>query len=248
MLSFNAALRNELIKLYYKKKTVVFMAFSALLPIIAALLIGKLQGIIGISTTNEGFAINVLDIFTLFVLPLFIFLLASDLFPGEISSHNMKLTLLRPVSRFKVFLAKTAALGLCIALTLAIIGIINIICGAVFTDIQMVGGWFNIIKAYIAAFFSMFTIGIAAIFISQFFNRSSSALIFLIIVFAAAKLLPVFFHSATYFSLAAYTDWHLLWVGHAVSVKARLTSFMFLLSSAVLLFSLGYYIFDKKEF
>jgi ABC-2 type transport system permease protein len=94
----------------------------------------------------------------------------------------------------------------------------------------------------------MFAIGIAAIFVSQFFSRSSSALIFLIILFATAKLLPIFFHSATYFSLAAYTDWHLLWIGHVVSVKARLTSLMFLLSSSILLFSLGYYVFDKKEF
>jgi ABC-2 type transport system permease protein len=248
MLSFNATLRNELIKLFYKKKTVVFLGFSALLPIIAALLIGKLQGIIGISTTNEGFSINVLDIFTLFILPLFIFLLASDLFPGEISAHNMKLTLLRPVSRLNVFLAKTAALGLCIAIMLVLIGIINTLCGALFSDIQAVGGWFNIFKAYTAAFFSMFAIGIAAIFFSQFFSRSSSALIFLIILFAVAKLLPIFFHSATYFSLAAYTDFHLLWIGHVVSVKARLTSLMFLLSSSVLLFSLGFYVFDKKEF
>jgi ABC-2 type transport system permease protein len=248
MPSFYATLRNELIKLYYKKKTVVFLIFSALLPIIAALLIGKLQGIIGISTTSEGFSINVLDIFTLFILPLFIFLLASDLFPGEISAHNMKLTLLRPVSRLKVFLAKTAALALCIAFLLLIIGLINTLCGAIFSDIQFVGGGFNIIKAYLAAFFSMFAIGIAAIFISQFFSRSSSALIFLIVLFAVAKLLPVFFHSATYFSLAAYTDWHLLWIGHVVSVKARLTSLLFLLSSSVLLFSLGYYVFDKKEF
>jgi ABC-2 type transport system permease protein len=248
MPSFYATLRNEMIKLYYKKKTVVFLIFSALLPIIAALLIGKLQGIIGISTTNEGFSINVLDIFTLFILPLFIFLLASDLFPGEISAHNMKLTLLRPVSRLKVFLAKTAALALCIALLLLIIGLINTLCGAIFSDIQFVGGGFNIAKAYLAAFFSMSAIGIAAIFISQFFSRSSSALIFLIILFAVAKLLPVFFHSATYFSLAAYTDWHLLWIGHVVSIKARLTSLLFLLSSSVLLFSLGYYVFDKKEF
>ncbi|MDB5056022.1 MAG: hypothetical protein JWM44_4072 [Bacilli bacterium] len=248
MPSFNAALRNELTKLFYKKKTIVFLSFCALLPIIVALLIGKLQGIIGISTTNEGFSINVLDIFTLFILPLFIFVLASDLFPGEISSHNMKLTLLRPVSRLKVFLAKTVALGISIASVLLIIGVINAICGLIFTDIQLVGGWFNIIKAYSAAILSMFAISIAAIFISQFFRRSSSALIFLIILYAAAKLLPVFFHSATYFSLAAYTDWHLLWLGHVVSAKARFTSFMFLLSSSVLLFSLGYYKFDKKEF
>jgi ABC-2 type transport system permease protein len=248
MPSFYATIRNELFKLYYKKKTVVFLIFSALLPIIAALLIGKLQGIIGISTTSEGFSINVLDIFTLFILPLFIFLLASDLFPGEISAHNMKLILLRPVSRLKVFLAKTAALALCISLLLLIIGLINTLCGAIFSDIQFVGGGFNIFKAYLAAFFSMSAIGIAAIFISQFFSRSSSALIFLIILFAVAKLLPVFFHSATYFSLAAYTDWHLLWIGHVVSVKARLTSLLFLLSSSVLLFSLGYYVFDKKEF
>jgi ABC-2 type transport system permease protein len=61
-------------------------------------------------------------------------------------------------------------------------------------------------------------------------------------------LLPIFFHSATYFSLAAYTDFHLLWIGHVVATKARITSLIFLLSSSVLLFSLGYYMFDKKEF
>lgn len=247
MLSFKATFRNELIKLFYKKKTVLFLGFSALLPIMAALLIGKLQGIIGISTTIEGFSINVLDIFTLFILPLFIFLLASDLFPGEISAHNMKLTLLRPVSRLNVFIAKTAAVGLCIAVMLILIAIISSLCGVIFSDIQATGGWFNIVKAYSAAFFAMFAVGIAAIFISQFFSRSSSALIFLIVLFAVAKLLPVFFHSASYFSLAAYTDFHLLWIGHVVATKVRLTSLMFLLSSSVLFFTLGYFIFDKKE-
>lgn len=247
MLSFKATFRNELIKLFYKKKTVLFLGFSALLPIMAALLIGKLQGIIGISTTIEGFSINVLDIFTLFILPLFIFLLASDLFPGEISAHNMKLTLLHPVSRLNVFIAKTAAVGLCIAVMLILIAIISSLCGVIFSDIQATGGWFNIVKAYSAAFFAMFAVGIAAIFISQFFSRSSSALIFLIVLFAVAKLLPVFFHSASYFSLAAYTDFHLLWIGHVVATKVRLTSLMFLLSSSVLFFTLGYFIFDKKE-
>lgn len=249
MHSLYAATRNELLKLIYRRKAVNYLIFSALVPIIVSFLLARLKGVIGISAVNAGFSVNILVLFTSFLLPLFIFLLAADLFPGEVSSRTLKLSLLRPVTRFKVFLAKTVAIAASVAVLLLLVGVVSAVSGVILAEHHSVASlWLDTVKSYITAFVPMVAIITSAVFITQWFRRSSSALVFLILLYTAAKSLPIFFHSAEVFSLASYTDWHTLWLGQGVSPIKLLSTALFLLSSSVLLFTAGYYIFERKEF
>jgi ABC-2 type transport system permease protein len=247
MHSLVAGVRNELYKMLYKKKTVVFLGFSAIVPALLAFLFGQFQTILGMSSISGDFPLAILGMYTLFLIPLFIFLTAADLFAGELSSRTLKLSLLRPITRFKLFLAKTLSLGIGIVTLLLLTGIISALASAFLGGASDIANGFVWMKAYAAAFVPMMALGVAAILCAQFFKSSSSALIFCILLYAAAKILPVFFHSASVFSIAAYTDWHILWLGSAVSAGKLFTTFLFLLSSSVLLFSAGFYVFERKE-
>ncbi len=169
-----------------------------MVPAAAALLISKLQSLLGIIALNEAFPVQVLSLFTFFLLPLFIFLISADLFPEELAAGTLKITLLRPITRFRVFLSKTAVLGICIAALLLVIGISSAVAD-LFIGSGAGLGILSGVKAYVAAFIPMMALGIASVFVAQFFKGTSGAIVFSILLYAAAKLLPLFFHSASAF-------------------------------------------------
>ncbi len=246
MHSWKAGLKNELILLIYRRKTVMFFVFSALLPILLAVSLHSLQPLLGLVAVSESFPIQMLSFYTLFWIPLFIFLTTADLFPNEISSRTLKLALLRPISWFQVYAAKTAALGIGIAVQLAVLGAVTLIC-SLFAGSGGAADGVGIFKAYAAAFFSMFALSAVFVFISQFFKSASGSLVFSIVLYGAAKLAPFLVNSVSAFSPASYTDWHMLWISNTVSSVTLLVTSLFLLSSCCLFFSLGYFMFDRKE-
>jgi ABC-2 type transport system permease protein len=245
--SFNAGLKNELRLLLYRKKTVVFMAFSALLPILLAFSLHALQPILGLIAVSESFPVEMLGMYTLIWIPLFIFLTAADLFPNEIASRTLKLALLRPITRFQVFLAKTTAIGIGIGVLLVVLGFVTFLCSLVSGQAGTAADWLGVFKAFCAAFVSMMALATVFVFVAQFFKTTSGFLIFSIILYAAAKLAPFLVSSVSAFSPASYTDWHMLWLSSSVSTGKLVTTSVYLFSSCILFFTLGYFIFDKRE-
>jgi ABC-2 type transport system permease protein len=247
MHSWKAGLKNELLLLFYRRKTIVFLIFSALLPILLALSLHSLQPVLGLIAVSASFPIQMLSLYTLLWIPLFIFLTTADLFPNEISSRTLKLALLRPISRFQVYAAKTAALGIGIAVLLAVLGAVTLLSSLFAGSGGSVSDWMGTFKAYIAAFFSMFALASVFVFTAQFFKSASGSLVFSIVLYGAAKVAPFLVNSISSFSPASYTDWHMLWLSSTVSGSTLLVTSLFLLSSYCLFFSLGYFMFDKKE-
>ncbi|MCZ8512228.1 ABC transporter permease subunit [Paenibacillus filicis] len=246
MLSFKAGLLNEMHLLVYRRKTVVFFALSTLIPILLALSLHSLQPYLGLIGVSRSFPIDMLGLYTMVWIPLFIFLTAADLFPHEISARTLKLSLLRPSTRFGVFAAKSAALAIAIAALLFVLGTVTVICSLFLGA----GGSFQImdmIKTYLASFLSMTALAALFVFVAQFFGSASGALAFSVGLYAAAKLAPFFLRSAAAFSPASYTDWHLLWISSSVSAGKLVTATLFLISSSILFFSLGYFMFNRKE-
>src|SRR4051794_30382829 len=107
MHSLTANVINETEKQFLKKKSVFFLILSVLFPIAGAALIANFQDKFGIaSITASDYPILILGLFTSFVLPLFIFIAAADSFAGEASANTLKIVLVRPISRFKIYLSK----------------------------------------------------------------------------------------------------------------------------------------------
>ncbi|TDF95137.1 ABC transporter permease subunit [Paenibacillus piri] len=247
MHSIRAGYINELMLMLYRKKTAMFFIFSAILPILMAFALNSLQPVLGLVAVSRSFPHQMLDIYTAVWIPLFILFNIGDLFPNEIASRTLKLALLRPNTRFQVYLAKVAALATGIAALLVMLGIVTLICNLFAGSPLGLTETFGIVKAYFAALVAMLALAALFIFVAQFFKTANAFMVFSIVLYAAAKLAPFFSSSIAAFSPASYTNWHMLWLSSTVSAGRLLTGSLFLVSSCILFFSLGYYIFDRKE-
>ncbi|MCD9021482.1 ABC transporter permease [Cohnella silvisoli] len=248
MTSLQAGTRNELLLMLYRRKTLFFFLASALVPIFLAVSFNALQSTIGLLTVSQSFPIQMLELYTMFMIPLFFFLAISDLFPQEISSRTLKLALLRPISRFGAFAAKILALGAAIAALLVLLAVVTLACSVLMGSAGMATiDWFGYGKAYAAGFLSMWALSSVFVFVSQFFRSANGFLVFAIVLYAAAKFAPFFVKGFSAFSLASYTDWYLLWLSHSVSSGKLMTSLLFVLSGFMLFITLGYMMFDRKE-
>ncbi|WP_409343126.1 ABC transporter permease subunit [Paenibacillus sp. MBLB4367] len=247
MRSFQAGLINELLLLMYRKKMIAFLIISACIPVILALSLHALQPILGLVAVSQSFPVQMLGMYTAFWIPLFIFVTAADLFPNETASRTLKLALLRPITRFRVYAAKTAALVIGIGVLLAVLGAVTLVCGLFAGAAGSGSDWLGTGKAYLAAFFAMSALASVFVFFSQFFKSAGSAIIGSIVLYGAAKLAPFFAGSVSVFSPASYTDWHLLWLSPVVSGSKLAVTSLLLASGCILFLSLGYSMFDRKE-
>ncbi|MBY9078183.1 ABC transporter permease [Paenibacillus sp. HN-1] len=244
----SAGLRNELQLMFYRKKTMVFFAVTLLIPLLLAALFRALHPVLGLAAISSSYPVQMLEIYTLFLIPLFMLLEIADLFPQEISSRTLKLALLRPITRFGAYMAKFLALGISIGVLLLLLGTVSALCnlGLGMAD---TGGlpFFNLIKAYFAAFLSMGALAALFVCVAQFFRSAAGFLVFSILIYAGVKAAPYFVKGFSYFSIASYTDWYVLWLSHSASAARLATGFVFLLSGMVLFLAVGFLLFDRRE-
>ncbi|RKP56940.1 ABC transporter permease [Cohnella endophytica] len=248
MASLRAAIRNEFCLMYYRKTTLIFMVVSVVVPILATFAFRSLKSVLGIISVNSSFPIEMLGVYTAIWIPIFLFLTIAELFPHEVSTRTLKLSLLRPITRFRIYLAKLSALAVAIAALLFLLLAVTLICNALAGSVgQSLADWFGFVKAYFAGFLSMLALAAFFSWVSQFFRSSSGFLTFSIVIYAAAKIAPYFVKGFSAFSLASYTDWYVLWLSNTVASGRLLTSSLFVLSGIVLFVSLGYLSFERRE-
>jgi ABC-2 type transport system permease protein len=246
--SLQAGVRTELLLMLYRRKTLIFFLVSAILPVLLALSFHALQPVVGVVAVSSSFPIQILELYTLFMIPLFLFLAIADLFPQEVSARTLKLVLLRPITRFSSFMAKMLALGIAIAAIFLTVAAVSLVCHVVLGSSD--AGSMDLLgylKAYFAGFLSMWALSSLFILAAQFFRSASGFLMFSIVFYAAAKVIPFFVKGFSSFSLTAYTDWYVVWLNHSVSAASLVTSSLFVISAMVLFFMLGYLMFDRKE-
>lgn len=99
MAVFQAALLNELEKLYKKKKVLVAILLSLAVIVIGQLVIVGVRSGFGLRGTGSvEFPMLVLSVVVNTILPLFTALVAIDSFSGEFTQNSMRITLTRPPS------------------------------------------------------------------------------------------------------------------------------------------------------
>ena len=238
---------NELSLILYRKKMIAFFAFSVILPILLAVSLHALQPLLGLVAVSQSFPIQMLSIYTVVWIPLFILTITADLFPSEVAARTLKLAFLRPNTRFQVFCAKVAALAVGIGALLVLLGVVTLICNVFAGTALSFAEGMGVFKAYVAAFVAMVALSAVFVFVSQFFKSASGFMVSAIVLYVALKISPFLLSAMSTFSPASYTDWHMLWISHTVAVSKLWSTSLYLLSSCVLFFTLGYYIFDRKE-
>ncbi|WP_051331031.1 ABC transporter permease [Aneurinibacillus terranovensis] len=248
MNSLSAGVRNETQKIFLRRKTFIFLFLTAAFPVASAVLFSFVQRKSGFTITDSvNFPLLVLGLVVNFLLPLFIFMTASDVFAGEEGDKTLKIVLTRPITRLNVFVSKNAAVGIFIIIHLAVIFVASFLSGLVLEGTGAMQGLGEGLKAYIVSCIPMISLSFACIFFAQFFKSASGALTTSIFIYLCIKGLPFILPKLAKFLPFSYTDWYTLWLGHTAGIGNIFPAFMYLLSYSILFFVAGFYLFDRKE-
>ena len=250
MAVFQAALVNEIEKLYKKKKVLVAILLS-----LAVILIGQLA-IVGVRSGfglrgagSVEFPMLVLSVVVNTILPLFTALVTIDSFSGEFSQNSMRIMLTRPVSRFKIFTAKITAIALFILGALLLLLVFSMLAGFVFnTNSATLDSFVRTVFSYIVSLFPMIVLALAIVFLANIFKSGIAVFFVSILAFLAMKVLEVLFSQYSSLFLTTQLDWYNLFLVDSFPLGKLLRQFLIMLGSALMLFTAGFYLFDKKEF
>jgi len=250
MAGFKATLINEIEKLYKKKKVLVAMVISLAFIVIGQVVMIGLRSGFGLRGVGSmEFPILVLSVVVNTILPLFTALVTIDSFSSEFSQNTMKISITRPVTRLKFFTAKLGAIVVFIIVNLLFVLIFSVIAGLIFNSNSFsLHGITRIIISYAVTLLPMI---ILALLIALFCNiiRSGIAVFFLsIIIFIGFKGLGIYYSQYSGLFFTSMVDWYSLWIMDTLPIAKLIREFMLMVSYGILLFTGGYYLFDKKDF
>ncbi|MDI4645239.1 ABC transporter permease [Cohnella hashimotonis] len=247
MNSLYANARNETERLWRRRKTKGFALVAALLPLLSvwalnALPEGALQSALGSDLT-----MLMLRPLTLVLIPLFLMMTAADLFAGEAADGTLKLTLLRPITRAKVYASKIYALSLFAAALLAIGWTVSTTAGVFVVGAEAADGLAESLKAYAVSLLPMVAIGLLASIVGLLVRSVAGAMATMLLVYLAAGLLPFLFPQASVWSVVAYAQWHVRWSGSGAPVGSLVRAAGILLAYCIMAYTAGVVLLERKQ-
>jgi len=250
MAVFRAALINELEKLYKKKKALVALIISLAVIVLGQIVIVGVRSGFGIRGVGSmEFPILVLSVVVNTVLPLFTALVTIDCFSGEFAHNLMRVTLTRPVSRFKIFTAKISAIAVFIFANLFLLLILSISAGFLFNaNSATIGFSLKIILAYLVSLIPMLVLSLAIVLLANILKTGTSVFFISILAFIVLKAAGVFFSAYDSMLITSQLDWFNLWLANSLPLSKIIRQLLIMLGYAIMFFTAGYYLFDKKEF
>jgi len=245
--NLKANIINEVQKLFFKKKITVFLIITAIICFLSAFFISAIQAkLVFVAIDSVSFPLMILWIFTNIFLPLFIFMTVAELFSGEVGDKSLKLVLIRPISRLKIFISKNIAIAIYIIINLIVVFIVSMLSSILLNGTSS----FNILNIMFAYFIDIIpavVLALFASFIAQFFKSSSGAIITCILAFIAIKGLALFVSGLNNIVFTSYLNWYSLWNIGQSSFLVTINTLFMVLAYGMIFFTLGYYFFDKKE-
>jgi ABC-2 type transport system permease protein len=240
---------NELNKIFLKKKNIFFLILTAITTILFSFGINLFQNRFGVAAvTGSNYPIAVLGIFVKIFLPLFIYLAAADLLAGELQHKTLKLSLTRPISRFKVYLSKNIAIGAYAIINLLVVLLVSNLAGMFFSvKGDIVSGIIRSLAAYSIDIIPALVLTITSVFITQFFKSSSTALISSIFIYIGLYFLSMFFPLVLRLSFTNYLDLHVIWLSGNTGILRIINTLLMIASYGIIFFSTGFYFFDKRN-
>jgi ABC-2 type transport system permease protein len=250
MASFNIALINEIEKLYKKKKLLVALIMSLIFILIGQIAIIGVRSGFGLrGASSMDFPILVLSIVVNTILPLFTALITIDSFSGEFSQNTMKIALTRPVTRLKFFAAKLTAIFIFILFNLLVVMVLSLAAGIIFNSNSLsLRGIINIIISYLVSSVPMIVLAMLIVVLSNIIRSSTGVFFISILIFLAFKVFEIVFSRYSGLFFTSMFDWYTLWTMSSFPLLKLIRKFMMLISYGIILFTAGYYLFDKKDF
>jgi ABC-2 type transport system permease protein len=249
MEGFKAAFINESVKLLKKKKMMAAVILSILAVLVGQIAVTTIKHGLGLRVVGSvEFPIVVLSFITYTLLPLFAIFVAIDMFNGESSSNTMKITLLRPVSRFGVFSAKVLNLALFIAGNLLFVMILSLLAGFIFNPSSAsVAGILKVVLSYGLTFFPVFVFALIVVLLSNVIQGGLAVFFLAILVFIVFNSVGIVFSSYSSFFITSMFDWYTLWISESINVFKIFRQILIMSGCGMMLFTTGYYLFDRKD-
>lgn len=249
MAGFKAAFVNETVKLLKKKKMIAAAVLSILAVLIGQVAVTAIKMGFGLRVAGSAeFPLVVLSFFSYTILPLFATFVAIDMFNGEFTSNTMKITLTRPVTRFGVFSAKVLNVALFIIGNLLFVMLLSLLAGLLYnsSSVSLIGVA-RVVLAYMATFFPVFVFALLVVLLANLF-RGGSAVIFLsVLVFIGFNFLGIVFSGYSSFFITSMFDWYTLWISETVNGAKIFRQVLIMAGCGMMLFTAGYYLFDRKD-
>lgn len=245
-----AILRNavsELYKLIIKKKYIVITIIGALVCVLrlgGSVLVAKVSGgdvVIKSNLIMEmiGFTVDIL-------VPLVVFMAVTDLFASEVQEDTIKASLMRPMTRFKVMTSKSlAALILGAAALVAMFAIclvMQILSG------NGLGALPHTFASYLIDIIPIMSLVAMAVLINMLSKSPTLAMLLCIVVYAVFKYMNYYVSPVGQMVFTAYSQWHRIWIGTSLPVTALLSKMGILFGSVLILYTVSYIIFDRKDY
>ncbi len=239
--------KNEIIKLILKNRTKFILMSEIFLCIFMAIL-----GSQSIKLNISGFYISLpnlpftlLPFFTTVFIPLIIFIFVADIFSSEFENNSIKSVLLRPVSRFKIFISKNLAVSFLIFVNLMIVFIVNITLQLIFR--KEISSIHNALLSYFISIVPMIIFVLMASLIAQIINSPSLMMFTCIGIYIFLTAIKIVFSNISAALFVSYNTWYQMWIGSLVPFKMLLNTIFLLLSYIAIFFIVGFLIFDSKE-
>jgi ABC-2 type transport system permease protein len=235
---------NEMQKLLTKKSTKLFLLASVLIPVLTKLLVNNLFLTDWMAIPAETINFTLLDLFVTIFIPLFIFISATDLFTGE--RERGTLFQVRPISRMELFLSKVIAISIFSFIVLLLEWLAVMISSAVFDKAFSLTHILSSLGAFIVSWLPLIVLTAFAVMLALLVQSSVLAISSMIGLYLIMLFIPYVLPSSLYLLPSAYLDWYMQWLSD-VSVRWILQTVTYLCSSFALFFSVGYYMFNRKE-
>ncbi|NLM21251.1 MAG: ABC transporter permease [Peptococcaceae bacterium] len=250
MAAFKAAFLNELEKLYKKRKFLVALFISLLVIIAGQLVIIGIRSGFGLRGVGSlEFPVLVLSIVINTILPLFTALVTIDCFSGEFSRNLMRITLTRPVSRFKIFTAKVTAICSFIITNLLLLFLLSALAGFLFNvHSATFTSWSKILLAYLVSALPLFLLALLLILLANIIKNGTSVFFASVILFLAMKAAGVLLSQYSGLLMTTHLDWYKLWLADFWPWDKILRQFGLMLGYGIMLFTAAFYLFDKRDY
>lgn len=249
MAQFMASLRNEGFKLRKRKKYIVFLIIGALFCAgsgLRVLITDRLtQGAVSHAAVLGNFTGSNLPFLLMIFLPLMAIMATCDLYVGEQADHTIRFSLMRPVSKGKLYFSKAGAALLLCAVDMAVLFAVTAV-----TQLALQGGTRGIAASLASCLLDLIPLAVLILFfslINQLTRGSGLAVLLCIVLYVGLLAVGTYVPSIGGLLFTGYLRWHNLWVGTTLPFLSLLPRIGLLAGFGLVFGSLGFWLFDRKE-
>lgn len=241
------AIKNELIKLLSKKKYIALLIIAFLICFGRSGIDFLLSKLAQMQIKNSNMIMELFPFFAEIYIPLIIFMAVCDLFSSEMSDLTIKASLVRPITRFKLMSAKIFSCFFVGVLFFVFIYVICAVLQRMFGKISTVY-YFKSAAAYLIDLVPMYVLVLFAVLVNMMCKSPTFSMFMTIVSYAVLKYCNYFSPILNNLIFTSYMQWHKLLIGSMIPFGALMPKIAVLLSSATVLYTVDFILFDKKEY